>query len=169
MSNRAAGFFVAPFGTDGEPEGLDRWELSELSHKWLTICGEFLEHYGDCFDAAWSGPLSHIETRFTSAAGAALVTFRVRGRPVSISALAKGQSPQAESEVLNMFVESLRRINLVKAAATSPEPFQKVLNIEERPLMIVVPWPDAEVSDQDHELVRELELHTAGAFFTKDS
>jgi hypothetical protein len=32
--------------------------------------------------------------------------------------------------------------------------------------MIVVPWPDDSISEDDHGLVRDLALHLAGAFLT---
>jgi hypothetical protein len=165
---QCSGFFIAVFGIDGEPEGFDYWDLSSLSEKWLTLCKEFLEHHGSAFDEAWSGPLSHIATRFTAGSGAALATFRVSGRLVALLALASGHSPQAEHEVVSMFVESLRGLDLIRAATSSPKPFQGMLDIKERPLMIVVPWPDESITDQDHNLVRELGLHTAGAFFARE-
>jgi hypothetical protein len=31
--------------------------------------------------------------------------------------------------------------------------------------MVAVPWPDKNLTEQDHALVRELSLHLSGAFF----
>jgi|SRR5581483_2269172 len=166
-SKRVPGFSVAAFGIDGEVQGIDRWDFEKLSSKWLRICGEYLEHHGASFDASWSGPLAHIQTKFTSASGAALVTFGVKGKLAASVALASGLTPATESSVLKMFVNSLRGVELVAAAAQSPEPFREVLAIEERPLMLVVPWADSEVSEQDQALIRELAIHTAGAFFMR--
>jgi hypothetical protein len=169
MPERAAGFFIAPFGVDGEPEGFEYVELGRLSGKWLTIVGEHLREHGASFDVPWSGNLSHIRTKFTSASGVALVTFRVGSQPAASVALASGRAADAESEVLRMFIDSLRRVHLVGAAAASAEPFAKVTMIAERPVMIVVPWPDSAISQQDHSVVRELSLHLAGAFFAQVS
>jgi hypothetical protein len=165
MTGQVPGFFVAPFGADGEPEGLEYWELGKLSKKWLATCDQYLDLHGTFFDAPWGGNLSQIQTKFTSTSGIALVTFSAHGKPAASIALATGLSPAAEANVIRMFVDSLRRVGLVAAAAASPEPFQKVFAVKERPVMIVVPWPDSTISQQDHALVRELAVHTAGAFF----
>jgi hypothetical protein len=34
--------------------------------------------------------------------------------------------------------------------------------------MIVVPWPDEVTSEQDFDLIRELSIHVAAAFFQGD-
>lgn len=167
MVNQALGFFVAPFVIDGETEGIGFWELAKLSGKWLATCGKHLNQHGDSFDATWDGNLSHIQTKFTAASGVALVTFQVNGLTASSLALASGLSPATESEVLKMFVSSLRRVELAKKSASSSEPFQKVFAIKERPVMIVVPWPNSAILPQDHALVQELAVHLAGAFFSK--
>ena len=52
---RAFGFFVLPFGIDGEPVGFGFWELSALSDKWLSVCEDFLATHGEVFDAFWEG------------------------------------------------------------------------------------------------------------------
>jgi len=168
MHKPPAGFFVAPFSVDGESQGMDYIALANLSPRWISICGEFLDHYGPLFDSRWSGNLSHIATKFTAASGAALATFRVRDRPASLLALLSGHSRAVEDSLLKAFVESLRRLRLVRAAAESADPFQTMLEREQRPLMVVVPWPDDEISEQDHALVRELATHTAGAFVCRN-
>jgi hypothetical protein len=168
LAPKSPGFFVAPFAVDGETGKLGYWEISKLSPKWLAICEELLDHYGDSFDEAWSGKLSHIETQFTSGSGAALLSFRVRGTPVSSAALLSGRSPEADSHVLTMFVDFLRGVGIVRAAATSDMPFQNMFGISDRPVMIVVPWGHTSVSEQDQDVVSELEAHTAGAFFHRE-
>ena len=168
MTRKSPGFFVAPFAVDGEAGELGFWEMKKLSAQWLAICEEFLGHYGDSFDAAWSGKLSHIETQFTSGSGAALLSFRVRGTPASSAALLSGHSPGADSQVVNMFVEFLRGASVVRAAAKSELPFQDILAISQRPVMIVVPWGHTSLSDKDQDVVSELEAHTAGAFFHRE-
>jgi hypothetical protein len=169
MAEQEPGFYVAPFGIDGEPEGIDYWKIERLSPKWLAICDRHLELHGTSFDIPWGGNLAHIQMKFTSASGIALVTLSVRGKPSASIAIATGNLPSAETEVLNMFVDSLRRTTLVQHAAAASIPFQNVLVIKERPLMIVVPWPDSNISKQDHALVRELAIHTAGAFVARHS
>lgn len=164
MKSDGAGFYIAGFGVDGELEGTDFWPFERLSAKWLDICREYLAAYGASFDEPWSGTLSHIRTRFTAVSSAALVTLSTHGRPVASVALASGFARDAELSVLKMFVNSLRGVELVGIAAKSQEPFEQMLEIPERPLMIVVPWASPETSEQDHALVRELSIHMAGAF-----
>jgi hypothetical protein len=161
----ATGFYIAPFVIDGECEGVGFWETANLSSKWISICQEFLQHHGEVFEAPWSGRLSHITTRFTSTSGAALLTFKIRDRIVLSTALLAGQDLQKHAEVLQMFVDSLKRVHVVQAAASSPKPFEAVFSISERPLVVAVPFANEVVTEQDHELVRELELHLAAAFF----
>lgn len=159
------GFYLAQYDIDGLPETIDFRKLSELSPKWLGLCGEFLREYGDSFDAAWSGPLARFRIRFTSAPSVALATVLVHGRVAASLALVSGQAPSAEKEVLELFVASLRGVRVVQAAAASSEPFGDLAALVPRPLMVVVPWPDPEISDEDYGLVSELSIHLAGAFF----
>jgi hypothetical protein len=167
MAQPEPGFYVAPFVIDGSPQGIGFWKLAGLSRRWLALCDRQLQEQASdpSLDGSLGGPLSHLTMRFTAEAGAALATFRVRGRVASSLALVSGASRRAERKVLSLFVESLRRLAAVRATAASAAPFEDVLAIQERPLVIVVPWPVPEITDQDHELVRELALHTAGAFF----
>lgn len=163
---RQPGFFILPFGMDGEPVGFGFWEQVRLSENWLTVCRDYLNEHGAVFDASWSGNLSHIRTKITSASGTALVTFFVQGKVALSVLLLAGTSPAAEESAAQMFVESLRRSAPVQAATQSPNPFNNIFSAKDRPLMVVVPWPETTVSEQDHKLVRELGLHLAGAFFT---
>lgn len=165
MTHSGLGFYVASFSIDGEPEGIGFWECSRLSPRWLAVCSEHLAH-GASFEASWPGNLSHVTTKMTAVSGAAIIAFKIGERMAASVALAKGSSPVAEAELLKMFVESLRRIGAAVAATTSPEPFHKMLLIEERPFMMVVPWPDRSITEQDHAVVRELSIHLAGAFFS---
>jgi hypothetical protein len=163
------GYFIATFGIDGEPVSTGYWSLAKLSAKWLKLCREYLDWHGTAFDEPWSGKLSHIRTKFSAASGVGLVTFSASGIPVVSIVLASGRSPAPETSVLKMFVESLRGVELVRAAAQSDQPFEQALAIKERPLMILVPWAFRETSEEDQALVRELSLHLAGAFFDRRS
>ncbi|MFS2205191.1 hypothetical protein [Variovorax sp. Varisp36] len=164
----ATSFFVAAFGIDGEFVGIKKESLDSLSDKWIYICRDYLRHYGEDFDVPWSGNLSHIRTKFTSEAGAALATFSVDGKIASSIALSTGFSKEAELLVLKMFANSLRRIEIVKNSAKSSEPFEEIFSIDDRPLMILVQWADPEISEQDLHLIRELSLHFAAAYLMQD-
>lgn len=160
----AEGFYLAAFGVDGVLEGEGHWDHQDLSERWLTLCDELIAEKGMNFDHQWTGPLSKIRTKMTSANGAGICTFFVNERTVSSVLLLRGIEPQSELEVSTMFVESLRATPLVAAASGSSEPFADVLSIVQRPLMVVVPFPDPTVSDQSYDLVRELSLHLSSAF-----
>jgi hypothetical protein len=166
---RQPGFFILPFGMDGEPVGFGFWEQSKLSESWLNVCKDYLNTHGTAFDASWSGNLSHIRTKLTSASATALVTFFVQGNVALSVLLLAGTSSAVEESVSQVFVESLRRSAPVQAATHSPNPFNDIFSAKDRPLMVVVPWPDATVSEEDHKLVRELGLHLAGAFFSEQA
>jgi hypothetical protein len=165
MSPASTGFHVAAFAGNGELEGVGRWDADTLSPKWLRICGDFLAAHGSRFDAAWPGELAHVRTKFTATAGVALATFKVREKIASSLALSSGRESAAEHTVLDMFVRSLRNVEIVRATARSDDPFDAVLRIRERPLLVIVPWADPEISDPTEALVRKLSVHLAGAFF----
>lgn len=168
VQTKVEGFFVAAFALDGTLEGIGRWSFEELSDKWLTLCDEYLAVHTSSFDELWSGNLAHIRTRLTRSSGVALVTFSAHGRVGVSIALASGARTAASSSVLKMFVNSLRNVTAVRSSTQSPEPFQQVLTVEERPVMMVVPWADPEISDQDDALMRELSIHLAAAFFRRE-
>lgn len=161
------GFYIAPFGTDGEQVGLGFWARSTLSDVWLRACSDFLGAHGASFDASWGGKLSQIRTKLTSAFGAALVTFAAHGKIASSILLLSGQTPEAERELAEMFVDSLNRTTWVQQDASTSHPFSKITSVNDRPLMVVVAWPESTISEQDHDLVRELGIHLAGAYFSE--
>lgn len=66
-----------------------------------------------------------------------------------------------------MFVDSLRRIPLIKEAAVSPLPFEAAFGISQRPLYILIPWTDPSIGDEDMQLVQELQKHLAGALLPR--
>lgn len=165
QAQQGPGFYVSPFGMDGESLGTGFWAASNLSERWLDVCVAFLHQHGLVFDSRWPEPLSHVRTKLTSASGAAIATFYVRDQIVSSILLLSGRSPAVDDDVAAMFTESLKRSSPSVGVSRSSRPgFQAILARKERPLMAVVAWPDPSVSDEDQDLVRELGLHLAGAF-----
>lgn len=157
-------FYLAPFAIDGELAGIAPMSLSTLSPQWLEFCRELIDRNGESFTGALpQQSLRHISLQITSSAGATLATFSANGEIVSSAASLTGTNPMADAQVLDMFVKSLRTAYLVRAASRSSEPFEQALHLAERPLYIVVPWANPIVSDTDHDLVRELNSHLAGA------
>jgi hypothetical protein len=169
MEHRAD-FYIAPFAIDGELAGIAPLSMSALSPRWLGFCREFIGKNGKSFSCTIpQQSLRHISLQITSGDGATLATFSANGEIVSSAAALAGTNPMADTQVLRMFVESLRTAYLVGAASGSSEPFEQAFHIEERPLYIVVPWPNPTVSDTDHDLVRELNNHLAGALLASQT
>jgi hypothetical protein len=107
-------------------------------------------------------PFERVGLRFTSARGAALATFSLDGAVVASSAYLRGDDIAAERDLLEMFVESLRRVDAVRQTQTTSQPFAEVFAISERPLQVVVAWGSS--SEKDGEMVAQLGTHLAGVF-----
>lgn len=162
-------FEVAAFDPSGLLVGTSHRRLCDLSEKWLTIASAYLTKHGDSFKADWGGPLAHLKTQVTSSDGVGLVLFFANDVLVASIALLSGLKPDTELSVLKMFVNSLRKTELVQASAANEIPFEDVFQLATRPLIVVVPWGDGSVAEQDDELVRELTLHLGAAFFQEQS
>ena len=158
-------FEIAAFDPSGLLLGTSKQKLCDLSEKWLAITTAFLASHGANFKADWGGPFAHLVTQVTSADGVALVSFYADGVMVVSAALLCGMKPDAELSVLKMFVQSLRKTEVVRASAVNEIPFEDIFHIMSRPLMMVVPWGDERVREQDDELVQELALHLGAAYF----
>ena len=72
----------------------------------------------------------------------------------------RGEAPEAERDLLTMFVQSARRLEIVRAGQTNAEPFAEVFGIRERPLHAVI----ALGGPADADTIPELGTHLAGAF-----
>lgn len=161
------GFHLAAFAPDGEFMGVGFWETRALSQKWLTICADFLAAHGDSFRASWGQQLAHIETQLTSDSGAALGSFYVHGQIAVSSIYLGGRAPAVDSEVLDAFLQSLRRTR--EAAGRGNEAFESLRTIAERPLAGVIVWENPKISELDADLVRELSTHFAAAYFSREA
>lgn len=158
------GFHILSFAIDGQLEGDGRWRYDMLSSSWLAICEQIVHDNEGNFHHVWSGPLSHLRAKMTSAMGAALCTFFVRDRVASSILTLSGTFPKSEEDLSRLFIQSLMTLPLIRASASSSQSFSGILSSSHRPLMAVVPFPDPSISDEDHNLVRELSLHLAAAF-----
>jgi hypothetical protein len=157
-------FYAAPFAVDGEPIGIGSWSVSDLSPDRLKVCERMLAEGGSVFRSPFASPLSHLEVRFTSANGAAMATFFANGKVAVSAAYLRGEDPAIEQEVLEMFVTSLKNVDLVKRAKASQSPFQGVFLVRERPLHVVVPWGNPDVSEEDDDVIGEVSNHFAAAY-----
>jgi len=155
-------FYTAPFAIDGELLGIGASQVSALSPRWLEFSREVLRTSGPVFDRSLPVPFDHVRLRFTSAPGVALATFSIGATPTASSAFLCGTHSTAEQELLQMFVESARRVKIVQRAKTTPEPFAKAFTISERPLHVVIAWGTEQ--DEDARTVSELNTHFAAAF-----
>jgi hypothetical protein len=88
----------------------------------------------------------------------------VRGELAVSAAYCSGHDPEAEKELLTLFVESLRRTTLVQQFQTGREPFGAIFSLHQRSLHVVVPYPNPKVTDEDQEVVDEFANHLAATF-----
>jgi hypothetical protein len=153
-------FHVAPFAFNGELQGIGGWQMSALSKRWLDF-GRHILRAGS-FSGLLPAPFERVGLRFTSARGAALATFSLDGVLVASSAYLRGDDVVAERELLEKFVESLRRVDAVRQSQGASQPFAEIFGILERPLHVVVAWGSS--PGEDSEMIAQLGTHFAGAF-----
>lgn len=157
-------FTLAVFGEAGELQSVAPVTGEGLSEKWIGACRKLLDEGGGQFDVNWSGPLAHVRTKLTAAGGAAMVSFGVGDQPAAALFLASGAEPQAEAELLQAWIGSLRSIPHVQQASRQKDPFADALTLAQRPAVVAVPWEHTGVTGEDADLVRELAMHLAVAF-----
>jgi len=167
--NKRGRFYVAPFTIDGESLGVHEWDVAQLSAKWLSFAQQLIHENGSVLRRSLGGPLSHLEIKLTAADGIGLGTMFANDQIVVSTAYFGGANPAEERELETMFLESLRGSAPVKRHASMDLPFDQLRTIRERPLHVVVVWGNPQVSDQDHELIREFANHFAGAFLCSPS
>ena len=160
------GFHIAAFNLDGTREDIGRCEPGELSEGWLRAADELLRSGGEMFDYSWPDALSNIRTKFASVRGPALATFLVSDEIAASVFLSRGAGSTAEGQVMSIFAESLANSDPAREGGV-PGAFEQIKDIKERPLMVVVPWLSEGVEQRDHDLVRELAIHLAAAYFRK--
>ncbi len=161
-------FYMAPFAAEGELLGVVAKSRASLSPKWLEFFEQLLEVHGVNFRCEMPlPPLAHISVKVTSAKQAALVTWSVGSVVASSSIALSGGHAGAEAEVTQLFIDSLRRVAVVQQTTTSSTPFEELTMLTQRPLYVVVPWGESTISDQDYDLVSELEIHLAAALLAR--
>ena len=108
-----------------------------------------------------TGVAERTGSAFVKRIGKPDATFSVNNEIVTSSAFLDGSNTAVESEVLTMFHQSLMN--------AAPVPVRddgfRFADHVERPLAIHVIWGNPTVSQDDHDLIRELGTHLAGAFF----
>lgn len=165
MLEGKAGFFVAPFDADGQQAGLGFWEYGRLSDRWLGVSRDFLKAATGQGRRRWEGALSHLETKVTAASGAAIATFYVDGVLACSCLWVSGTSPNAEREVVQLFVASVVTMAREVHSEEAGQRLSAIDALVQRPLAVFVIWAPKVVSDADVALVRELSLHVAAALF----
>lgn len=159
------GFFVASFSAFGEFVGTGWWRYEKLSKKWTARCRELLVGLGESFDYRWSAELSNLRTKLTAAKGTGLCTFFIGDQVVCSMLLLIGINERAERDAMHMFASSLQGNIPSSMSEQVGGSFFKMTSIAERPLMVVVSFPNESMSEQDQDIVRELSWHFAAAFF----
>lgn len=161
-NSAAQSFIIAPFGIDGVMEGKAKWKIADLSPKWTGICSDLIAATGPSLDHSLGGPLSHLRIRSSDTDGATHITISVHDRPVSLAALASGKSSKADANALASFFGAILEAS-ARFRADNRQAFGDMMTMPDRPLLVVVPWPDELISDQEHDLARELMLHFTAA------
>ena len=136
-------FHVAAFAPDGELQGTGVWQLSQLSPRWLAVCGNLLRQ-GNVFHASPGGALAHLSIRLTSSGGTGLGMFFVYENLAASTAYFRGENSEAEAQMLDLLLTSLRITPLVRLAASSAAPFEALRTLSQRPLHVVVAWGSSE-------------------------
>ena len=167
-SGAGDGFWIAPFAVDGELVGVGEWRFDALSKHWIGVFASLIDHHGPVFDEHLQGPLSHLRIKCTAIESTAMVVLYAHGVAASSFAVATGAVPAVEAHVLAMFAESIRSSTQQFQVSNVEEPFGAMTTMVQRPLMVVVPWPQS-IAEQDHELVREIGWHLAAALIIKAS
>jgi hypothetical protein len=163
LMQQSRNFFISPFDASGELLGTSHWSLGDLSERWLSFFVNLLEQHGSAFMGPLpSTPLAHISLHLTSAEGATLTTLYAHDHLASSAVALTGLNRTAESQLLRMFVDSTKSQTLAQGG-NSREPFVEAFGVLERPLYIVVAWGNPAISEQDQQLVVELNTHLAGA------
>lgn len=168
-SRSREGFWIAPFALDGELLGVGEWRFDALSKHWIGVCTSLIDHYGLIFDEHLQGPLSHLRIKCTGIESAAMVVLYAHGAPAASFAVVTGAAPAVDAHVLAMFTESIRSSTQQFQVSNIEEPFGAMMSMAQRPLMVVVPWPQSHIAEQDHELVKEIGWHLATALILKGS
>jgi hypothetical protein len=159
------GFFVGAFSLLGDFEGQSARRYENLSEKWIGLCRELLVELGTTFDYRWSNQLSHLRTKLTSAKGVGICTIFIKEQVAASMLLMTGKDELAEQAVIRMHQSSLRDSVPLIATGQDDGGFSRIASIVERPLMVVVPFPNKSVSEEDQDIVREISWHFAAAYF----
>ena len=118
---------------------------------------------GPVFDQPLQGPLRHLRIKCTAAGSVAMVVLYAHEVPVTSFAVVTGAAPSEEAEALTMFTEAIRASTRQYQVSGIEAPFSEITTLPQRPLMVVIPWPQSPVAEQDRELVKELSWHLAAA------
>lgn len=156
---------MAPFACDGELLGVGSWSSGNLSTDWLTRCAALseFEHPNTIHLAQ---PYNDFSVCSTVVDGVALATFRYRDTIAASAVISNGQDRLTETDIFRMFLDSIRNVELVRLAETN-RGFDTLWSIQERPLMVVVPWPIHEMTDSDSEVVTQFSIHFAASLIAK--
>ena len=156
-----AAYSVFHYTYDGELLGEKSIQDSELSSKWLAICGDLIATNGPIFKQNLGSTLERFEIKCT----AGICHFNVGGAPAFFAAILSVQPDQQSLALLDVFVSHLSSMPLVVDSISNLSAFQAELRaISTRPTFLVVNWLNPDISSQDQEAAFQLALHFAGAY-----
>jgi len=166
-ASRNPGFFIAVFLIDGEQEGFYYWEYSKLNDQWSEVYTNQFKSSGFSFDVAIAPNHPQMRVKVMGESRMLLATLTHEGKVALSALLLTGAEPNAESELVQMFVESLRASVKAQFMIDTSGFFEGIKHIAERPLMIVIPWANHPRGPEDDSLLRDLGLGLAKTFFER--
>lgn len=152
-------FFIAPFACDGESLGIGEWNSSNLESTWLNRL-RFLTGPDNYDHRALPSPFSDFSVRATLVEGSGIATFFVRDVLATSAVILTGARLDAEFQILNMFLDSVRRVSIVAESGVDSR-MDRMIEIANRPLMIAIPWPDDRISDDEYATISAISIHFA--------
>jgi len=163
-SDETESFTVEAFSAAGDHEGSGLWSYGQLSEKWIGICRQVIDHFGPIFDYQWSRELAQVRTKLTFVRGAGILTIFVHDRTAASVLVMSGADRGADADIARRYVDALLS-SVPTEMLVEGHRFSGVHSLPNRPVMVVVPFPDPQRSETDEDLVRELGWHFAAAIF----
>lgn len=139
--------------------GSRKFEVAQLSTRWLDVCTALLTESGPIFDRSMGSMLDHYQIKCT----ADIVQFSVAGIPALFAAVVPAAPSEQAAALLSTFIVQVGA--LAKRVCPDVGSFQRALGaVSGRPALVVVNWLNADIPEADQEAMFQLALHFAGAY-----
>lgn len=140
-------------------------KYANLPQQWLTLAAQILRERGDTFVTSLPEPFHAFTFKLTSSDGAGLFSIYRLDELLGSGLLLAGTNPPVDTEVTDMFIQSLRKSRWVQLSTSSPTAFSSLTTMSERPLSALVQWPSDNASNEDWKFVNTIAANFSAAFF----